>query len=71
MGMVAASLTHKLIVNFRPKQSRTDWYCRWSKSTGNYGDIRQQIFPFDSGSGKIKQIRKVDSIFEPDYKSIT
>lgn len=71
MGMVAASLlTHKLIVNFRPKQVAMTGIAGGVKGIGNYGDILAADISFDSGSGKIKTDKEGDSVFEPDYKSI-
>ena len=71
MGMVVASLlTHKLIVNFRPKQVAMTGIAGGVKGIGNYGDILAADISFDSGSGKIKTDYEGNSIFEPDYKSI-
>lgn len=71
MGMVAASLlTHKLIINFRPKQVAMTGIAGGIKGLANYGDILAADISFDSGSGKIKTDEKGNSKFEPDYKSI-
>jgi nucleoside phosphorylase len=71
MGMVASSLlTHKLIVNFRPKQVAMTGIAGGVNGISNYGDILAADISFDSGSGKIRTDKNGVAKFEPDYKSI-
>lgn len=72
MGMVPASvLTNKIIENFRPRHIIMTGIAGGVKGVGNFGDILVTDISFDSGSGKVKSNEQGETVFEPDYRSLS